>query len=406
MFCIAWGGALLVVAHAVVHGWVKSAVNGWYKDFYNLLESTGRLAANSTATDADWVGKQADVYDGLADFSRIAVVAVVVMPLAKWVRSVWSLRWRLALMHAYVGLWDANRAPIEGASQRVHEDSYKFSKGVELCLSTVLDSVITLGVFVPILIELGAGTRCPRSLAAFAFLGDGWLVGLAFSSAIVGLVVTMLLGHRLVRLEVENQVVEAKLRRDLVVLETMPGKVCSVNFLHDADAASVDTADTTDESMGDAVTVGVFASPLAHFVPIVDAVRINYDRLFLNFTVLNLWLAVFEQFNTILPYLVFAPLLFSPNADDRIMLGVLVQVSNAFGRVFDSLNVIADNWAGINELRSVLVRLGQFELNLYHEHPHPSRRLSAWPLMRLRSTTRVSAAAFGVPSDGIEVSRA
>ena len=399
---VAWLGALLVLGHAAVHGWVKFAVNAWYRDFYNLLEAAGGLAANASTTESEWTEKQAQVGAGLWEFGRIAIVAVVVMPIAKFVRSAWALRWRLALMRAYVLAWDPNRAPIEGASQRVHEDSYRFSKGVELCLTTVLDSVITLGVFVPILIELGTDTECPHP--SFAFLGTSWLVGLAASSAALGLLVTMVLGHKLVRLEVENQVVEAKLRRDLVVLETTPASISAVCHVPDSVASDESEVDARME-MGDAVVAAFFMPPFPHFLPIFDGIRKNYDRLFLNFTVLNLWLALFDQFNVILPYMIFAPLLFASDPRQRILLGTLVQVSNAFDKVFGSLSVIAENWAGINEFRSVLVRLRQFESNVFQNVPHPNRsdtKRSAWPIFRSTSTTRMSSARFGEPAIQLE----
>ena len=191
------------------------------------MEVAGALSANASTPDAEWVSHQHAVGAGLWEFTKIAFVALTVMPFSKLVRSLWALRWRLALMRSYVLAWDANKPPIEGASQRVHEDSYRFAKGVELCLSTVLDSLVTLVVFIPILTSLGSETPCPRSMSAFSWLGSGWLVGLAILSAIVGLAVTILLGHRLVNLEVENQKVEAVLRRDLVVLETAPGNICT-----------------------------------------------------------------------------------------------------------------------------------------------------------------------------------
>ena len=408
---VAWLGTLLIVGHTAVHGWVKYAVNSWYRDFYDLLEVAGALAANASATETDWAQRQAQVGSGIWAFGRITLVAVIVMPIAKLVRSAWALRWRLALMRAYMLAWDPNRPPIEGASQRVHEDSYRFSKGVELCLTTVLDSAITLVVFIPILVELGSETPCPRSLSALKFMGTGWLVGLAVASAVLGLVVTMGLGHKLVRLEVENQIVEAKMRRDLVVLETTPASICAVHHHPDASsnemAASADVDVDARMEMGDAVVTASFLPPFPHFIPIFNGIRQNYDRLFMNFTILNLWLAIFDQFNIILPYVLFAPLLFAPGPEQRILLGTLVQVSNAFDKVFGSLSVVAENWAGINEFRSVLVRLRQFERNVFDNVPHPSRsdtrRRATWPIFRI-STTRVSSTQthFGEPAIQLE----
>jgi peptide/bleomycin uptake transporter len=379
---VAWGGLLLVLAHAAVHGWIKFAVNAWYKKFYDLLEDAGAMAANHSLAEEAWIEKQQEVWSSLVDFCKIAIIPTVVMPIAKYVRSTWALQWRLALMRTYVSLWNPNSIAIEGASQRVHEDSYRFSRGVELCVTTVLDSVITLGVFIPVLTGLGENTPCPSSLHFLKWLNGGWLVGLAILSALVGLGVTLILGHRLVVLEVENQIFEAKLRKDLVVLESRPVDLC-VN-LRQPDDVEVDVREMQNLNL---------MPPLPHFLPIFEGIQRNYNRLFINFGLLNLWLAFFEQFNVILPYLVFGPLLFSPDPSSRILLGTLVQVSNSFDKVFSSLNVIADNWSSVNEFRSVLVRLRQFERNVYRNIPHPSRRDSSWPLGR---HTR---AMFGPPMD-------
>jgi peptide/bleomycin uptake transporter len=319
-----------------------------YRTFYDLLEHAGALSANTSTTEQEWELNQRAVSSGLWEFAKIAIVAVIVMPLSKLARSLWALRWRLALMRAYVLAWDANRPPIEGASQRVHEDSYRFAKGVELCLTTVLDSLITLAVFIPILTSLGSETPCPKSISAFAWLGSGWLVGLAIVSAVVGLVVTMVLGHRLVQLEVDNQKVEAVLRRDLVILETAPANICAAMHMPEAvyDDEGSQIVDASCNLEGNAISVS-FLSPFPHFVPLIGNIRKNYDRLFLNFTVLNLWLAVFDQFNVILPYMIFAPLLFSPSPNSRIFLGTLVQVSNCFDKVFGSLSIVAENWGAL-----------------------------------------------------------
>ena len=373
---------MLVLIHAAVHGWVKFAINAWYKEFYDLLEDAGAMAANHSVAEEVWLQKQQAVQSSLAEFCKIAVIPVIVMPVAKFVRSAWALQWRLALMRTYVSLWNPNREAIEGASQRVHEDSYRFSRGVELCFTTVLDSVITLGVFIPVLTSIGEDTPCPGSLHFLNWLQGGWLVGLAILSALVGFLVTLLLGHRLVGLEVQNQVVEAKLRKDLVLLETTPVAVCVI--VPQPDDVEVDIREISQPNL---------MPPLPHFLPIFEAVQRNYNRLFLNFGLLNLWLAFFEQFNIILPYLVFGPMLFSPYSSIRILLGTLVQVSNSFDKVFSSLNVIADNWGSVNEFCSVLVRLRQFERNIYNGIPHPSRRESSWPLGR---HTR---AIFGLPID-------
>ena len=63
---------------------------------------------------------------------------------------------------------------------------------------------------------------------------------------------------------------------------------------------------------------------------------------------------------TVVPYLLMGPGLFT----GLITLGVLVQVSNAFGRVPGGFALFLHNWTTITELRSIWKRLKEFEDNL------------------------------------------
>lgn len=389
VFAGAWGGLLLVLGHAAVHGWVKFALNEWYRGFYDHLGSAAALVGNATTTPEDWAQKRSDVASGLWDFVKIAAVAVVVMPAAKLIRSLWALHWRLALTRAYLRAWDPNRAPIEGSAQRVQEDAQRFARGTELIITIGLDCILTLVIFVPVLNRLGEETPCPDVARGFSVLGGGWLVGLAVFVALVGFGVTLLVGHKLVGLEVANQVVEAKLRTDLVLLETSPDRICeTVHSVPHPDPP--DPLETVDADRMSPYRLPTFAPPLPLFKGVVEAVRHNYTSLFFNFTALNLWLALYEQFATILPYTLFAPLLFSADPSTRVSMGVLIQVSNSFDKVFGSLNIIADSWVSVNEYRSVLRRLAQFEANLYQGIPYPSRRQPRSPPFGVLSEVSLS----------------
>ena len=60
-----------------------------------------------------------------------------------------------------------------------------------------------------------------------------------------------------------------------------------------------------------------------------------------------------------------APRLFAARPEEVMTLGALTQTANAFGKVFDSLSIVSDNWLQVNEFRSVLRRLREFEAELY-----------------------------------------
>ena len=140
----------------------------------------------------------------------------------------------------------------------------------------------------------------------------------------------------------QNQLVEALLRKDLVLLETTPAVI-----------------------VGQTIVQQQYA-PWRFFEETLRRLYRNYHALFRHFSLLNTWLSFYDQVMTLLPYFVAAPLLFAADPERRITLGTLIQMSNSFEKVFSSLSVVAENWGAVNEFRSVLVRLREFERKLYH----------------------------------------
>lgn len=148
--------------------------------------------------------------------------------------------------------------------------------------------------------------------------------------------------------QVNNQKVEAELRKKLVLLE--------------ADAKEVHTNGTL----------------YSAFTRVIHDLTLNYWRLYLSFAALSCWLSAYEQLAMLLPYVVAAPRLFDADPVRRFTLGKLVKVSNAFGKVFDSLNVVSDRWLAVTEWRSCLRRLREFEREVSSRSPaHPARLVPA-----------------------------
>ena len=317
----AWFGLITFLGHQLFRAWLKFALNQWYQVFYDTLQTAGAELSSGDYDGAAALGRQ-KIADELWAFALIVSPAVVVHPLAGIIRNYWVLEWRLTLMKEYVAKWDPAVKPIEGAAQRVHEDTQRFASGIHSCVAIMLDSLFTLIVFCPVLYNL-----MPSLMAASVFFAAG------------GLLISVLVGRKLVGLEVQNQVVEAEVRKRLVVLEVDPQSVVR-------------------EGMPTAS--GTFTTQFRQL-------RKNYRSLYLNFAALATWLSAYEQAAVLIPYMIAAPLLFADAPKDRITLGLLMQMSNAFGKVFDSVNVVADNWLSVNEWRSVLVRLREYERELYND---------------------------------------
>lgn len=320
----AWFGLAVLLAHSAFVADLKRRLNAWYGTFYDLLQ-TGAELASGPAPDA-----QQSVRDQLVAFCWIVAPLLVAHPVSRYIRSVWILEWRLCLVKVYMSRWDPDARMLEGSSQRIQEDTARLASGFNTAVATVLDSVLTLAVFIPVLLDLGAKTRPPENI-----FKSGWLVAVACVTSALHMGGAWVIGRPLVLLEVNNQRTEAAFRRRLVLEESMPA------------GAQVEDLDVPTWSL-------------------TDAIRANYMALYRSFFFLNAYLGAFDQCIVLVPYVVVAPLLFVA-AEERIKLGVVVQASNAFSRVFGALTVVAESWADIQDFRSTLHRLREFERAFSHK---------------------------------------
>lgn len=298
----AWAGLVAFLLHHLLAAWVSAQLNDWFLRFYDLLgehleESSGEA----------WAEARDEVNQLLMQFLMVVAPMVVAHPISGYIRGRWLLLWRLTLIDDYIRRWKPE-CSIEGASQRIHEDTSRLASGVETGVSKILAAVMKLVVFLPILGRLDAG-----------------LVNVAAWVALGGLVVSVLVGYPLVKLEVNNQVMEAEIRRRLVLLET-----------HPADNGH-------------------------SFVITINALRDNYKKLYLALAFFNYWSISFSQWTVLLPYMLVSNKIFAQNIADRITFGQLQQCTHAFGSVFDAFSVIGDSWAEVNSFRATVRRLWRFE---------------------------------------------
>src|SRR6202012_5156040 len=86
-------------------------------------------------------------------FGGIALVAVIVGVLTRYFVSHYIFRWRTAMNDFYVENWPRLRT-IEGASQRVQDDTMRFATTTEGLGVNLISAVLTLIAFLPVLLRL------------------------------------------------------------------------------------------------------------------------------------------------------------------------------------------------------------------------------------------------------------
>jgi peptide/bleomycin uptake transporter len=311
-------GSALILFMTYFQVQVSVAVNAWYGPFYDLVQAA--LAKTRPVTLAEFYGE-------LMTFAGIAFVAVAVGVFMRFFMSHWIFRWRNAMNDYYMSHWPRLRT-VEGASQRVQEDTMRFSTTMEGLGVNLVNSVMTLIAFLPILLtysntitEMPLLGNVPHALVWAAILWSAFGTGFL---AIVGI--------KLPGLEFKNQRVEAAFRKELVYGED-------------------------NENRAQPPTVR----------ELFDNVRRNYFRLYFHYTYFNVARIFYIQTDNIFPYILLAPSIVA----GKITLGLMNQVLNAFEQVRSSFQYLVNSWTTIVELLSVYKRLRTFERVIHGEEPPP-----------------------------------
>lgn len=304
----AYAGGLLLFLALYVQVELTVKINEWYGAFYTILQK-----ATEHSVQEFWVQ--------MSRFAYLAFPYVLIATLTSYFTRIYAFKWREAMTFSYITKWQAVEREIEGSSQRIQEDIYRFARIFETLGLQVIRAIMTLIAFLPILWGLSKGVDLPHIKDV-----PGSLVWVALLVSAGGLFISWFVGIKLPGLEYNNQKVEAAFRKELVYAED--------------DKANYGKTET--------------------LIELFAGLKFNYNRLFLHYGYFDIWVNFFEQLMIIVPYLIMGPALFS----GLITLGVLVQVSNAFSKVRESFSVFISHWTTVTELRSIHKRLKEFQENI------------------------------------------
>lgn len=210
---------------------------------------------------------------------------------------------------------------VEGAAQRVQEDTMRFAGIVEGLGSAFVSSIMTLLAFLPLLWTLS------QKVTELPLIGpiNGSLVFIALISSIFGTILLALVGIKLPGLEFHNQRVEAAYRKELVYGE---------------DNAENAQPPTVQSLFGD--------------------VRTNYFKLYFNYLYFNIFRFAYLQGANFVPLVALGPTIVA----GAITFGVFQQINQAFNQVENSFQFLVNSWTTIVELMSIHKRLMAFEATI------------------------------------------
>ena len=301
-------GSALIIFVTYFQVEVSVAINAWYGPFYDLIQAS--VSQKQPTPASDFVAS-------LFVFMGIAVVAVIVGTLTRFFVSHYNFRWRAAMNGYYASHWQTIRS-VEGASQRVQDDTMRFSSTMEGLGTNFLDAIMTLIAFLPVLHGL------EHYITALPFIGviPYPLVTASILWAIVGTGFLAMIGIKLPGLEFKNQRVEATYRKELVYGED------------NADRAKPET-----------------------LAELFSGVRTNYFKLYFHYLYFNLGRIIYLQTDNIFPIIVLIPTLVA----QKITLGPMQQVQNSFDQVRGSFQFLINSWPTIISLISIFKRLRALE---------------------------------------------
>ncbi len=308
----AWFGSAIILSSLWVQVKIDVEINNWFGEFYDMIQKA--LATPNAITIEEY-------WSSLFSFIYLAGIYVAIAVVVSYFTSHYLFRWRASMVEWYHAVYDKARA-IEGAAQRVQEDTIKFSRIMEQLGTSLIEAIMVLIQFIPILFGLSMGIP-------IFFFGD-WPYGLltgALVWSVGGTLFLIGLGWllRLVGIEYDLQKKEAAYRKILVIAE--------------------------DDETVRPKTIG----------ELFEDVRSIHYLSYLRYLYFNVGRIAYLQANVLSAYVLLAPAIVT----GVVTLGVMQQIIRAFGRVEGSMQYLLKAWPTIIELLSVYKRLREFERRIH-----------------------------------------
>jgi putative ATP-binding cassette transporter len=324
-----WTGRILLAAVIAIElsiVGITVLLNAWNANFYNALQ------------DKNW---DAFVYQ-LGYFCVLAAAFILLAVYQLYLNQWLQIRWRTWLTQHYIDKWLSSgnhyRMQLLGDAadnpdQRIAEDIKQFidgngATGILTLGLGLLNSVVTLASFIVILWSLSA--TAPLHMFGSVWNIPGYLVWAALLYAILGTVLTHLVGWPLVGLSFQQQHYEADFRFNLVRVRENSEQIALLRG----------------EPAEDARLRNSFTRVAANWLLIMSRTK--------RLTFLT---AGYGQISTVFPFIVASPAYFA----GAIQLGGLMQISSAFGSVQNALSFFINVYRGLAEWRAVIERLDGFD---------------------------------------------
>ncbi len=307
-FFWSWIVTFLILGSSWIQVSIDVKINEWFGDFYNMIQKA--LATPNAVTSSEFYGY-------LASFGWLAAIYVAVALITNFVISHWLFRWRQSMVEYYHANIEKGRL-IEGSSQRIQEDTIKFSRIMETLGVGLVESIMMLIAFLPILIGLSSSVKALPIVGEVAYS----LIWVALLTSVGGTVLLAVVGIKLPGIEYDIQKQEAAYRKNLVHIEDNEKEIEPKKLSE-----------------------------------LFSNVRKIHFKSYAHYSYFNMARFGYGQAMVLIPYLALGPTIIT----GALTLGALQQTIRAFGKVHESMQYVVKSWPTIIELLSVRKRLKEFE---------------------------------------------
>jgi putative ATP-binding cassette transporter len=319
-----WAGRALLAAVIVLElGAVFLTVqfNRWNNVFYNALQDRNQSVFTYQ----------------IAYFCFLATIWVALKVYQLYLNQWLQIRWRRWMTARYLSGWlqNANHYRMQllgdaadNPDQRIAEDTQRFVEQTLALGIGLLSAVVTLASFV--LILWGLSNEAPLHLFGKDIAIPGYLVLGAMVYALLGTVLTHLIGRPLVGLNFQQQRYEADFRFNLVRTRENAEQIALLQG----------------EPVERTRLLSRFAMVVQNWLGIMQRTK-----------KLTAFTSGYAQAAVIFPYILVAPAYFA----EKIQLGGMMQTASAFGSVQEALSFFITAYRTLAEWQSVVARLSGFE---------------------------------------------
>jgi len=322
----AWTLLLAIIALNLGMVYINVRLNSWNRDMYDVLQSR------------DYVQFKALLWQ----FSWLAFIFVAIAIYSVYLKQALQIRWRYWMSERYLGRWLAHRAYYrieqgqqgrlsDNPDQRIAEDLQALTSSTLSLVLGFISSSVTLFSFIHILWTVSG----PLTFSALgqSWVVPGYMVWFVIAYALVGSGVVWWIGRPLVGLSFHQERYEANFRFGLIRVR------------EHAEAVALYRGEPQEH---------------AQLTARLDDIRRNWWDIMRLTKTLNVAVNFYGQFAVIFPMLVSAPRYFS----GAISLGVLMQISNAFGQVQDALSWFINAFTTLASWKASINRLAGFNADV------------------------------------------